>query len=121
MLENIVKNMTKDSGIDVHKLPAGTRLVIRTNNSNYIIEKTDFGGECVIQGGKFFPNPTPATFVGSTVGGSCIWLGWVGHRLYMEVAWRHDDGRRGVLTTSSVMTAKIIGSSWEYEMEWQNQ
>ena len=40
--------------------------------------------EVLVQGGKFFPERTRACLSGSTFGGSCLKMGWVGLGLYLE-------------------------------------
>ena len=40
--------------------------------------------EVVVQGGAFFPERTRAYLSGSSFGGSCLKLGWVGVGLHME-------------------------------------
>ena len=40
--------------------------------------------EVLVQGGKFFPERTRACLNGSTFGGSCLKIGWVGLGLHLE-------------------------------------
>lgn len=113
--------MNNELGIDLYKLPVGTRLEVQTRNSSYVLEKTGPDGEIVIQGGTYFTKPTTANFIGSTMGGSAIKVGWIGHRLHMEICWnRHDNNDHSRLLTSGVRSVKIFGPTWEYEMEWNN-
>jgi len=104
------------NGIDTRKLEPNTKVIVETKNSVYEIEVLDDKGNVLIQGGQFFPEPTKAYFNGSTWGGSMIKVGWVGYKMHMEVITRDNT----VLTTTGVRTARVIGSDWEYTMEWTN-
>jgi hypothetical protein len=85
---------------------------VYTKNSTY--ELIIGNNEVIVQGGKFFPEPTKAILNGSTWGGSMIKLGWIGYGMCMEIA------RPGLscVTTSPVRDAKIIGPNYDYTMEW---
>ena len=62
-----------------------TTLLVRTRNSVYRITiLTPHRGEVLVQGGTFFPEPTRACLSGSSGGGSCLQLGWVGVGLHLE-------------------------------------
>ena len=64
---------------------ASTTLVVRTDNSVYRITIVGpYAREVLVQGGKFFPERTRACLSGSTFGGSCLKLGWVGLGLHLE-------------------------------------
>ena len=72
-------------GIGLIDVDAFTTLVVRTDNSVYgITILQPHAGEVVVQGGKFFPECTRACLNGSTFGGSCLKIGWVGLGLRME-------------------------------------
>lgn len=102
------------SGIDVHKLAIGIKMLVRTQNSLYRIEKCEDG--VIVEGGKYFPQPIKTRFLGSNFGGSMLKIGWIGFAMSMEFVSPIDPAR--VVHTSPVCTAKIIGNGWEYEMEW---
>ena len=72
-------------GIALLDVDAFTTLVVRTDNSVYRITiLTPHLREVLVQGGKFFPERTRACLSGSTFGGSCLKIGWVGLGLHME-------------------------------------
>ena len=59
---------------------------MQTDNSVYRITiLKPHAGEVLVQGGKFFPKRTRACQSGSTFGGSCLKMGWVGLGLHLEV------------------------------------
>lgn len=111
---DIIDKFDLDNGINVHKLKAGTLVLVATKNSLYKIARTDVYDEVMIQGGKYFPNPTLARFTGSTFGGSMIKIGWIGYGMSMEI---HSGAAR--LKTSWVRSARIVGNGWEYDMGWK--
>jgi len=116
--DDIVKNIEKsekNGGVFVDKLEPGTRVVAVTRNSTYDIEILNQVGQVKVQGGKYFPESTETYFAGSTWGGSMLKLKWIGLDMCMEFS--HP---KGVIVTSRVKEAKVIGKDWEYEMEWPN-
>ena len=83
-LDGVVEAMSQADGIGLIEVNAFTTLVVRIDNSVYRITiLTPYLRE-VVQGGKFFPTRTRARLSGSTFGGSCLKLGWVGLGLHLE-------------------------------------
>jgi hypothetical protein len=85
-------------GVSLHDLDPLTVVVVRTRNSMYRIivsERTAVR----VQGGEFFPDPTPAFLNGSSAGGSLLKIAWIGVGLCMEIS---AGGRR--IVTSPVRT-----------------
>lgn len=114
-IQRLFEEQDEKGGIDTRKLPAGTKFLVRTSHNEYTIENVDQSGKAVIQGGHYFPEPVVGFFSGSTFGGSMLRIGWIGHLMHMEFWHPH---RRQVVTTSMVQSAKIVGPTWQYEMEW---
>ncbi len=84
-LDGIVAAASQTDGIELIDVDAFTTLVVRTDNSVYRIAiLTPHLGEVLVQGGKFFPERTRACLSGSTFGGSCLKMGWVGLGLHLE-------------------------------------
>ena len=84
-LDAIVAAASQADGIALLDVDAFTTLVVRTDNSVYRITiLTPHLREVLVQGGKFFPERTRACLSGSTFGGSCLKIGWVGLGLHME-------------------------------------
>ncbi len=66
-------------------MDAFTTLVVRTDNSVYRITiLRPHAREVLVQGGKFFPERTRACLSGSSFGGSCLKIGWIGLGLHLE-------------------------------------
>ncbi len=94
-------------GVDLHDLAPFTTLLVRTMNSVYRVVTTP-GSEVYVQGGAF-PDPISAHLDGSSIGGSCLRLGWIGVGLRVEIRSR---GRRiitsPVLAITAVQTSGIV-------------
>jgi hypothetical protein len=101
-------------GINVHQLNPGTTVIVRTRNSIYSLEILAEIGHVIALGGKYLPEPRKVFFSGSSHGGA-IKAGWISNGLHIEL--RLDKDTR--LTTSAVRGAKIVGSGWEYDMQWE--
>jgi hypothetical protein len=102
MLAWFAEVVERAEGVHLRRLPPFTTLMVLTMNSLYQVVVID-GSDVYVQGGAHFPDPTPATLVGSTIGGSCLSLGWVGVGLRAEI---HAAGRRVV--TSAVRAIRTV-------------
>ena len=93
-LEGFAQFTAEADGVDVRGLAPLTSLLVRTKNSVYQITVTERTA-VIVQGGQFFPDPTPAEVSGATMGGSFLKLGWIGVGLCMEIR----AGDQPVITT----------------------
>ena len=102
-LDGIVDAVSDRDGIGLREVePLGT-LLARTENSVYRIIPLEVGSSRIlIQGGRFFPEPTEVRLAGSGFGGSFLKLGWIGLGLRMEILW---DGQR--IITSRIRTVQV--------------
>ena len=102
-LEGFVDAVSDRDGILLREIePLGTVLA-RTENSVYRVIPLEAGSSRIlIQGGRFFPEPTEVRFAGSGFGGSFLKLGWIGLGLRMEVLW---DGQR--IITSRIRAVQV--------------
>ena len=95
-LDGIVEAVSQSNGIGLIDVDAFTTLVVRTDNSVYRITiLRPHAREVLVQGGKFFPERTRACLSGSTFGGSCLKIGWVGLGLHLEF----HAGDRWIITS----------------------
>lgn len=69
-------------------------VTVRTVHSVYFLTVTD-GAEIYIQGGRYFPDPTPVHIEAATRDGVRLGLEWIAVGLLMDI---QTDGRR-VLTS----------------------
>jgi hypothetical protein len=76
--------------VNLGQVPPLTTLLVWTWNSLYKVVVTR-GSHCYVQGGAFFPNPTPAYMDGASEGGGWLRMGWIGVGFEMEfrVGERH--------------------------------
>jgi hypothetical protein len=84
-LDGFVAEATMGPGLALRDLEPLTSFVVHTRNSRYhvIVSRAD---EIIVQGGSFFPDPTPARLDGSSLGSSFLKLGWIGVGLRMEIS-----------------------------------
>ena len=84
-LDDVIEAVSQADGIRLTDLDAFTTLVVQTDNSIYEITiLKPHTREVLVQGGAFFPARRRACLSGSSFGGSCLKLGWVGLGLHME-------------------------------------
>lgn len=84
-------------GVELDRLEPLTTLLVWTWNSLYRVVVAQ-GSAVLVQGGLFFPEPTPAQVDGASTGGSLLKSGWIGVGLLMEL---RVGGRR--IVTSPVV------------------
>ena len=102
-------------GIDLRKLPIGTKLEVFTKNSVYTMEIISPKGEVKLMGGKRWPEFVYANIPGSTWGGTALKILWIGYGMHMEIC----VGDKTV-TTTAVRAATITGPDYSFKMEWDN-
>ena len=83
-LDGFVDDVGDARGIHLRDVEPLTTIVVQTHNSRYRIVMTG-GTSAVVQGGKFFTDPTPARIDGSGFGGSVLKTAWIGVGLKMEI------------------------------------
>ncbi len=84
-LDGFVEAVSTSQGVGLADVDAFSTLVVRTRNSVYRITiLRPYAREVVVQGGEFFTARTRACLDGSSFGGSCLKLGWVGVGSHME-------------------------------------
>ena len=98
----------KLEGVTLPSLEACDTIHVRTHNHDYEIFLLDpESGRALVEGGRFFVEPTEATVVGSTFGGCIIKLGWIGIGLRLEI---NLDGQ-------PIITSQVQAISVEHETE----
>lgn len=90
-------------GVWLSALAAIEQLEVRTRNTVYRITMLD-GGRVLVLGGSFFPVWSEAVLAGSTLGGSCLKMAWVGCGFSMEFL---HEGQR-IVTTRVREIRKIV-------------
>ncbi|MHA2043198.1 MAG: hypothetical protein ACW99G_00305 [Candidatus Thorarchaeota archaeon] len=108
----------ENGGIQLEEQEVGTRIIVETKNSTYNLTIVDPKEKKIkVQGGKFWEEPATVYFCGSTWGGSMLKMGWIGFGMHMEFG--HHE-KPGVISTSAVKKATIIGEGWEYSFDWSS-
>jgi hypothetical protein len=75
------------SRVDIRKLSAGTEVAVETSNSHYrFVMLAEGGSRALVRGGHHFDREAEARIEGATLGGSRLWLGWIGVGLSMELS-----------------------------------
>lgn len=117
----LIEEQSEKGGIVVSELSAGTKLEVQTMNTLYKLEITDpEKGKAIAEGGKLLPEPKEVSVLGCTWGGSMLKVDWIGHQMCLQMFYIRDNETPGCITTSLIQGAKVIGSNFEYEMEWEN-
>ncbi len=84
-LDGFVEAVSHTKGVGLADVDTFSTLVVRTRNSIYHITiLRPYAREILVQGGAFFAARTRACLNGSSFGGSCLKLGWVGIGSHME-------------------------------------
>ena len=115
LIQDAIEQQNKLGGIDVSKLRPPVRIEVETHNSTYMMDVLDSGQVRVI-GGKYLLEAKDLIFVGSTWGGSMIRPDWIGFGMSME--FHNPTNSKICLVTSTVKNAKVMGPTWQYDMEW---
>ena len=84
-LDGFVEAVSRAEGLGLTDVDAFTTLVVQTENSVYRITVLQpYRREVLVEGGPFFAVRTRACLSGSSFGGSCLKMGWVGIGLHLE-------------------------------------
>ena len=105
-LDRIGDLVDDTAGVDLRELPPFTTLLVWTMNSRYRVVVTQWP-EVYVQGGAFFPDPTLAHVDGSSLGGSCLRVGWISAGLLVEIR----TGGRHIITSPvlAITTEQAFG------------
>ena len=96
-----IDNPERLNDLDVRTIKVGSKVLIHTRNTIYILHRLTETNWTVEGHPKFCPTPTPCRFAGSTWGGSMIKVGHLGIGMHMELYLL--KGRNvGPLTTSPI-------------------
>jgi hypothetical protein len=96
-LDGFGEGVSSGQGVSLSDLDPITMLAVRTMNSLYRLFVLQPPTRVLLQGGEFFPDPTEVTLSGSSLGGSCLKMAWIGRGFCMEIY-----GPAGRIVTSPV-------------------
>lgn len=95
MHETLLDVVRRGEGVDVRDLAPASSLFVWTLNTRYRLIITQ-SQDVFVQGGAFFPEPTAARLIGSSLHpGGWLKVGWVGIDLRLELR----AGSRYVVTS----------------------
>jgi hypothetical protein len=100
-LDGFLEDVGGTRGVHLRDVEPLTTIVVQTHNSRYHLVMTG-GTSAIVQGGKFFADPTPARIDGSSFGGSVLKIAWIGVGLKMEIF--ANDQR---IITSPVLDVRV--------------
>ena len=99
-LDGFAREASRRGGLEITQLSPLTRVQVRTHNSFYQITLLDPGeATAIVQGGRFFTEPTKVYLCGSSYGGTLLKMAWIIFGMRMELL---ANGRR--IVTSPVVT-----------------
>lgn len=96
-LDGFAEEASSSQGVSLSDLDPITMLAVRTMNSLYRLFVLQPPTRVLLQGGEFFPDPTEVSLCGSSLGGSCLKMAWIGPGFRMEIY-----GPAGCIVTSPV-------------------
>ena len=106
-LDGFTDEVARADGVYLRDLDPITTLRVQTENTRYEITVPRPPRSVVfVRGGRFFPKTTEASFGGSSFGGSCLKLAWLGVGLHMEF---HCAG--AWIITSRVRSIDVLDAS----------
>lgn len=117
-----------EKNIQVHKLKKGNRILLETKECVFDIEiVSPNNGVILISGGRRFLKPTEATLIG--VFGrrkvddldSLLSEKEIEKNLGIEIQYHDKDNITSDFVTSPIISAKIYGEGWDFEMWDSNE
>ena len=106
-LDGFAEEASRRGGVDLVELPPLTRLDVQTQNTAYeVVVLSPFESKVLVQGGRFFAEPTESYLCGSSYGGNLLKVSWVGVGMRLEVMRK---GRR--IVTSTVQSVSLRDES----------
>lgn len=106
-LESVTKRveMGIDGCVKLFELSAGTKLLVKTKNHEYFLEKVDEKKYLIYGHPILCPNPISVVISGATWGGSFLWMDRLGWGMCMEFRLTDDSL---VILTSPIVDIKIL-------------
>src|ERR1700752_5496289 len=99
-----IQQSEQDGGIWLDKVESGKRIVVKTRNTVYTIDKL-VSNDYLIWGHKIYcPFPMKAGIVGSTWGVSTLKIGFLGINMHMEF----NTEMYSVVTTTEIKSIAVI-------------
>jgi hypothetical protein len=105
-VNNAIAESELNGGVDLSKLEAGKKVIVKTRNTLYTVEKVKEREYTIYGNAKFCPAPTPCYIHGSTFGGSMLKLDYIGVDMFMEFSFYSKQ--HGAITTSRIQEVHVL-------------
>jgi hypothetical protein len=104
-VNNAIMESEMNGGVDLSTLEVGKKVIIKTKNTTYTVEKLGKHEYTIYGNAKYCPVVTPCYTPGSTFGGSMLKLDYVGVGMFLEFS---IPGKAGVITTSRIQEVHVL-------------
>jgi hypothetical protein len=103
-LEGFTHETSSRGGVEIGHLRPLTKLNVQTHNSFYQVTLLDpTESTAIVQGGRYFREPSEVYLCGSSYGGTLLKTSWIGYGMRLEIM---SQGRRVV--TSPVLAVDTV-------------
>lgn len=103
-LEGFAQETSRRGGVEISELRPLTKIQVQTHNTSYQITLlTPRESRALVQGGRFFVEPTEAYVCGASYGGTLLKMSWILFGMRLELL---ANGRR--IVTSPVVSAETV-------------
>ena len=103
-LDGFAHETSLRGGVEIASLRPLTKLAVQTHNTAYQVTLLDPDESTVlVQGGRFFTEPSEVYLCGSSYGGTLLKMAWIGFGMRMELL---SGGRR--IVTSPVVAVETV-------------
>ena len=110
-MTTLAEKLRNEPGIDVRRLPPGTRLFVETENHVYEMKAVlaSAGLLEITSSDPALHLPTVGQYLGGQFPPDCTVEGWIGQGLLMSIRFRN-----GRYTSAPVRSAEVMGDTWHY-------
>ena len=106
-LDGFTHETSTRGGVEIGHLRPLTKLNVQTHNSFYHVTLLDPSESiALVQGGRYFQEPSEVYLCGSSYGGTLLKMSWIGFGMRMEIL---SQGRRVV--TSPVLAVETVADT----------
>ncbi len=107
-VNNAIMESELNGGVDLSKLEIGKKVIVKTINTTYTVEKTEDRQYTIYGNTKYCPAPKPCYIPGSTFGGSMLKLDYIGVGMHMEFSFYDNNAPAKVITTSRILEVHVL-------------
>ena len=110
-MTNLAEKLRSEPGVDVRRLPAGTRLFVETMNHVYEMKVVPASAGLleITSSDPALHLPTVGQYLSGRFPPDCAVDDWIGKGLLMSLRFRN-----GFHTSAPVTSAEVLGDTWHY-------